>query len=124
MEPAIWPPLEERELPDFTGVLVELLPLLGEQVRIEVSGDGEHTRAVLCGRLTPVGEAATGYAGFVVGDGALTVKEREFERGAVSIMATTDGSELRTVYLTTLGGLSLAIARDAGVASEPPLAYG
>jgi hypothetical protein len=109
--PAIWPPIEERTL-DFTGVLVELLPLLGEEVRVEVGSGREHSRAVLCGSLTPIGDATGGYAGFVIGDAALTLKESEFAGGAVSVMADAEGDELRTVYILTEAGTTISIARD------------
>jgi hypothetical protein len=67
--PAVWPPLEERKI-DFNGVLAEFMALLGERVRIEVGGIGEHTRAVICGELCAVGDATGAYASFVVGDAA------------------------------------------------------
>jgi len=36
LNPAVWPPLEERAL-DFNGVLGEFMALLGKHVRIERS---------------------------------------------------------------------------------------
>ena len=112
MGPAIWPPLEERTL-NFNGVLAELLAFLGERVRIEIGGVGEHTRAVIAGDLHAVGDATGAYASFVVGDAALTLKESEFVRGLLSVMEDADGDELRTVYLVTRNGGTIAICRDA-----------
>jgi hypothetical protein len=109
--PAVWPPLEQRAL-DFTGVLAELMRLLGKPVRIELAVAAEHTRAVLCGELTAVGDATGAYASFVVGDAALTIKEAEFERGALSVMCDDDDQELRTVYILTRGGATVSVARD------------
>lgn len=102
---------------DFNGVLVELLPLLGEEVRVEVGSGREHSRAVLCGPLAPVGDATGGYTGFVVGDAALTLKESEFAGGVVSVMLDAEGEELRSVYILTTGGTTVTIARDVLVRS-------
>ena len=112
MGPAVWPPREERTL-DFNGVLAELMAFLGERVRIEIGGIGEHTRAVICGELTAVGDATGAYASFVVGDAALTLKDSEFVRGMLSVMEDSDGEELRTVYLVTRNGGTIAICGDA-----------
>ena len=112
MNPAVWPPLEERAL-DFNGVLSEFMGLLGERVRIEIGGVGEHTRAVICGELTAVGDATGAYASFVVGDAALTLKETEFVHGLLSVMADEHGEELSTVYLVTRNGGTISACRDA-----------
>ncbi len=111
MGPAVWPPLREREL-DFNGVLAELMGVLGEPVRVEVGGIGEHTRAVLCGELRAVGDATGAYASFVVGEAAITLKETEFVRGLLSVMTDSDGQELRTVHLVTRNGAAIAVRRD------------
>lgn len=116
MGPAVWPPIEQRKL-DFNGVLGELMSLLGEPVRIEVSAGGEHTRAVLSGNLAAVGDATGDYASFVVGDAALTLKQPEFERGMLSVMLDSDGEEMRTIYLYTHGGGSISVAPDALIAA-------
>ncbi|MGI8462069.1 MAG: hypothetical protein ACR2OC_10605 [Solirubrobacterales bacterium] len=115
MGPAIWPPLDERAI-DFNGVLAELMGLLGESVRVEIGGIGEHTRAVICGELTAVGDATGAYASFVIGDAALTLKEDEFVRGLLSLMADEAGEELRTVYLVTRNGGTISVTLDALVA--------
>jgi len=112
LNPAVWPPLEERAL-DFNGVLGEFMALLGKHVRIEIGGIGEHTRAVLCGELTAVGDATGAYASFVVGDAALTLKESEFVHGLLSVMADEAGEELSTVYLVTRKGGTISASRDA-----------
>jgi hypothetical protein len=117
VNPAIWPPLEERAL-DFNGVLAEFMGLLGKQVRIEIGAVGEHTRAVICGELTAVGDATGVYAGFVVGDAALTLKETEFVHGMLSVMTDEDGEELNTVYLVTRGGGTISACRDALVGTS------
>lgn len=111
LSPAIWPPVEQRAL-DFNGVLSELMLLLGEPVRVEVAAGEEHTRAVLCGDLAAVGDATGEYASFVVAEGALTLKQPEFNRGMLSVMLDDDGEELRTVYVVTNGGATIAVARD------------
>jgi hypothetical protein len=110
--PAVWPPLEERAI-DFNGVLSEFMALLGMRVRIEVGGVGEHTRAVICGELTAVGDATGAYASFVVGDAALTLKESEFVHGLLSVMADETGEEMSTVYLVTRKGGTISASRDA-----------
>jgi hypothetical protein len=110
--PAIWPPLEERAL-DFNGVLGEFMGLLGRRVRIEIGGIGEHTRAVICGELTAVGDATGAYASFVVGEAALTLKESEFVHGLLSVMADENGEEMNTVYLVTRNGGTISACRDA-----------
>jgi len=115
LNPAIWPPLEERAL-DFNGVLAEFMALLGKRVRIEIGGVGEHTRAVICGELTAVGDATGVYASFVVGDAALTLKETEFVHGLLSVMTDEVGDELNTVYLVTRNGGTISACRDALVA--------
>ncbi len=112
MGPAIWPPLEERAL-DFNGVLGEFMGLLGRRVRIEIGGIGEHTRAVICGELTAVGDATGAYASFVVGEAALTLKESEFVHGLLSVMADENGEEMNTVYLVTRNGGTISACRDA-----------
>jgi hypothetical protein len=112
LNPAVWPPLEERAL-DFNGVLGEFMALLGDRVRIEIGGIGEHTRAVICGELTAVGDATGAYASFVVGDAALTLKDREFVHGLLSVMTDEDGEELATVYLVTRSGSTISACRDA-----------
>ncbi len=117
MSPAVWPPLEERAL-DFNGVLAELMALLGERVRVEIGGVGEHTRAVICGELAAVGDATGDYASFVVGDAALTLKQTEFVRGLLSVMVDDGGEELRTVYLVTDGGATIAVARDSLISAS------
>lgn len=109
--PAVWPPLEERSI-DFNGVLAEFMALLGERVRIEIGGAGEHTRAVLCGELTAVGDATGAYAGFVVGDAALTLKQTEFVHGMLSVMADEAGAEQNTVYVMTRNGATISACRD------------
>jgi hypothetical protein len=111
LNPAVWPPLEERAL-DFNGVLGELMALLGDRVRIEIGGIGEHTRAVICGELTAVGDATGAYASFVVGDAALTLKDSEFVHGLLSVMTDEDGEELSTVYLVTRNGGTISACRD------------
>ena len=111
MGPAIWPPLEERAI-DFNGALGELMALLGERVRVEVGGLGEHTRAVICGELAAVGDATGVYASFVIGDAALTLKETEFTQGMLSVMEDEDGEELHTTYLVTRNGGTISICRD------------
>ena len=118
MSPAVWPPLEQRTL-DFNGVLAELMLLLGEPVRVEMAAGAEHTRAVLCGELAAVGDATGEYAGFVVAEAALTLKEPEFSGGLLSVMLDDDGEELRTVYLATTGGATIAVTRDS-LNSAPP----
>jgi hypothetical protein len=110
--PAVWPPVEQRTL-DFNGVLAELMPLLGEPVRIEISAGEEHTRAVLCGELAAVGDATGDYASFVVAEAALTLKQPEFRHGLLSVMLDGDGDELRTIYLLTQSGATISIARDS-----------
>ena len=112
MGPAIWPPLEERAL-DFNGVLGEFMALLGKRVRIEIGGVGEHTRAVICGELTAVGDATGAYASFVVGDAALTLKESEFVHGLLSVMADEHGEEMNTVYLVTRNGGTISACQDS-----------
>ena len=114
--PAIWPPLEERTL-DFNGVLGEFMAMLGKRVRIEIGGSGEHTRAVICGELTAVGDATGVYASFVVGDAALTLKETEFVHGLLSVMADEYGDERATVYLVTRNGGTISASHDALIAS-------
>jgi len=116
LNPAIWPPLEERVL-DFNGVLGEFMALLGRRVRIEIGGVGEHTRAVICGELTAVGDATGAYASFVVGDAALTLKETEFVHGLLSVMSDELGDELHTVYLVTRNGGTISARRDVLVGS-------
>jgi hypothetical protein len=112
VNPAVWPPLSERSL-DFNGVLAEFMALLGRRVRIEVGGIGEHTRAVITGELRAVGDATGAYASFVVGEAALTLKETEFVRGLLSVMADEEGEELHTVYLVTRNGGTIAAREDA-----------
>lgn len=112
MGPAVWPPLEERRL-DFVGVLIELMAMLGEDVKVEVGAAGEHTRAVLSGTLSAVGDATGAYASFVIGDAALTLKEPEFERGLLSVMEDPDGEELHTVNFVTRNGTTVSIRPDA-----------
>jgi hypothetical protein len=93
------------------------MALLGKRVRIEIGGVGEHTRAVICGELTAVGDATGVYASFVVGDAALTLKETEFVNGLLSVMSDEHGEELHTVFLVTRGGGTISAARDALVGS-------
>jgi hypothetical protein len=112
LSPAVWPPIEQRAL-DFNGVLAELMLLLGEPVRVEVAAGDEHTRAVLCGELSAVGDATGDYASFVVAEAALTLKQPEFSSGMLSVMLDGDGEELRTVYVVTNGGATIAVARDS-----------
>jgi hypothetical protein len=117
LSPAVWPPVEQRAL-DFNGVLSELMLMLGEPVRFEVAAGDEHTRAVLCGELAAVGDATGEYASFVVAEAALTLKEPEFDAGMLSVMLDDDGRELRTVYVVTKGGGTIALARDALLAGS------
>lgn len=112
MRPAVWPPLEQRTL-DFTGVLSALMGLLGESVQVEFGTAGEHTRAVLTGTLTAVGDATSGYASFVIGDSALTFKEVEFRHGALTVIGDIEGGERYTVHVITNGGGSISISEDA-----------
>ncbi len=115
MGPAIWPPLEERAL-DYNGVLSEMMGLLGHRVRVEVGGLGEHSRAVICGELTAVGDATGAYASFVIGDAALTLKEPEIVHGMLSVMEDESGEELHTVFIVTRNGGTFSVCRDALVA--------
>jgi hypothetical protein len=114
---ARWPPVEQRAL-DFNGVLAELMGLLGEPVRVEVAAGDEHTRAVLCGELTAVGDATGEYASFVVAEAALTLKQPEFRQGLLSVMVDDDGEEMRTVYAVTNGGATIAVSRDALISAS------